>query len=59
MKAQRPPLDYKIMKDDGEMISIMVQECLANDFDHVAHHRDKLQKELIVMEQLINKFREA
>jgi hypothetical protein len=28
------------------MIARMVQDCLAEDFDHAAHHRDKLQKEL-------------
>jgi hypothetical protein len=46
MKAQRAPLDYAIMKDDGEMIARMVQDCLAEDFDHATHHRDKLNKEL-------------
>jgi hypothetical protein len=46
MKAQRPPPNYTIMEDDGEMIARMVQDFLARDFDHAAHHRDKLQKEL-------------
>jgi hypothetical protein len=36
MKAQRPPPDYTIMEDDGEMISRMVQDCLVEDFDHAA-----------------------
>jgi hypothetical protein len=34
------------MKDDGEMIIRMVQDFLAEDFDHATHHRDKIQKEL-------------
>jgi hypothetical protein len=41
------------------MISRMVQDCLAEDFDHAAHHRDKLQKELTEMGQLLKKFGEA
>jgi hypothetical protein len=59
MKAQRAPPDYTITEDNGEMISRMVQDCLTKDFDHVTHHRDKLQKELIEMGQLLKKFREA
>jgi hypothetical protein len=31
------------------MIAIMVQDFLAEDFDHATHHRDKLQKELAEM----------
>jgi hypothetical protein len=38
-----------ITEDDGEMITRMVQDFLAEDFDHAAHHRDKLQKELTEM----------
>jgi hypothetical protein len=34
------------MEDGGEMIIRMVQDCLAEDFDHAAHHKDKLQKEI-------------
>jgi hypothetical protein len=41
-KAQRPLPKYTITEDDGEMISIMAQDCLAEDFDHATHHRDKL-----------------
>jgi hypothetical protein len=41
------------------MIARMVQDCLAEDFDHAVHHRDKLQKELAEMGQLLKKFREA
>jgi hypothetical protein len=59
MKAQRPPPDYTITEDDGEMIARMVQDCLAKYFDHATHHRDKLQKELTEMGQLLKKFGEA
>jgi hypothetical protein len=41
------------------MIDRMVQDCLTEDFDHDAHHRDKLQKELTEMGQLLKKFWEA
>ena len=41
------------------MISKMVQDFLAEDFDHAVHHRDKLQKELAEMRQLLKKFGEA
>jgi hypothetical protein len=41
------------------MIARMLQDCLAEDFDHAAHHRDKLKKEMIEMGQLLNKFGEA
>jgi len=58
-KAQLSPPKYIIKKDDGEMISKMVQDCLAEDFDHAVHHRDKLQKELAEMRQLLKKFGEA
>jgi hypothetical protein len=47
------------MEDDGEMIARMVQDCLAEDFDHAAHHRDKLQKELAEMGQFLKKLREV
>jgi hypothetical protein len=50
MKAQRPPPNYIITKDDGEMISRMVQDYLAED---------KLHKELIEMGQLLKKFGES
>jgi hypothetical protein len=33
------------MEDDEEMITIKVQDFLAEDFDHATHHRDKLQKD--------------
>jgi hypothetical protein len=59
MKAKKPPPDYTVMKDDGDMIARMVQECLIEYFNHVAHHRDKLQKELLEMGELLKKFREA
>jgi hypothetical protein len=41
------------------MITRMVQDCLAEDFDHATHHRDKLQKELEEMGQLLKKFGES
>jgi hypothetical protein len=37
----------------------MVQDCLAEDFDHTTHHRDKLQKEMAEMGQLLRTVREA
>jgi hypothetical protein len=48
-----------IMEDYGEMIAIMFQDCLVEDFDHAAHHRDKLQKELVEMGQFLKKLREV
>jgi hypothetical protein len=39
MKAHRTPPEYTITDDDGEMISQMVQDYLAEDFDHAAHHK--------------------
>jgi hypothetical protein len=41
------------------MIARMVQDFLTEDFDHVAHHRDKLQKELAEMGKLLKKFKES
>jgi hypothetical protein len=41
------------------MISRMVQDCPTEDFDHATHYRDKLQKELAEMVQLLKKFGEA
>jgi hypothetical protein len=49
IKAQRTPPEYTIMDDDGEMIARMVQDFLSEDFDHVAHHRDRIQEELVDM----------
>jgi hypothetical protein len=48
-----------IMEDDGEMITIMVQDFLAEYFDHASHHRDKLQKEMTEMGQFLKKFGDA
>jgi hypothetical protein len=45
-KAQQASSDYTIMEDDEEMIARMVQDCLAEDFDHATHHKDNLQKEI-------------
>ena len=47
------------MEDDGEMISRMVQDLLVEYFDHATHHRDKLQKELVEMGQLLKTLEEA
>jgi hypothetical protein len=58
-KVQGTSPDYTIMEDDGEMIAIMVHDCLAEDFDHATHHRDKLQKELAEMGEFLKKFWEA
>jgi hypothetical protein len=41
------------------MIAIMVQDCLVEDFDHVARHRDKIQEELANIQQLIKQIREG
>jgi hypothetical protein len=41
------------------MITRMVQDCLAEDFDHAVHHRYKLQKELADMGEFLKKFEEA
>jgi hypothetical protein len=45
--------------DDGEMIARMVQDCLSEDFDHAARHRDKIQEELADMRQLIKQIGEG
>jgi hypothetical protein len=58
-KAQRASPNYMMTKDHGEMIAIMVQDFLAEDFDRAVHHRDKLQKELAQMGQFLKKFGEA
>jgi hypothetical protein len=41
------------------MIARMVQDCLAKEFDHTTHHRDKLQKEMEEMGQILMTLREA
>jgi hypothetical protein len=48
-KAQRTPPEYTITDDDGEMIAQMVQDYLSEDFDHTAHHRDRIEKKLVDM----------
>jgi hypothetical protein len=40
------------------MIAQMVQDCLAEDFDHAAHHRDRIQEEMEDMWQFLKKIRE-
>jgi len=47
------------MEDDGEMIAKMVQDCLAENFDHATHHRDKLQKELVEIGQFLKNIEEV
>jgi DNA-binding protein YbaB len=46
MKVQITPPEYTIMDNDGEMIARMVQNCLAEYFDNVVHHRDRIQEEM-------------
>jgi hypothetical protein len=58
-KAQRTPPKYTIMDDDGEMIDQMVQDCLAEDFDNVAHHKDRIQEELVDMRQFLKQIGEV
>jgi hypothetical protein len=57
--VQQASSDYTIMEDDGEMIARMVQDFLTEEFDHAAHHMDKLQKELAEMGHLLSTLREA
>ena len=45
-KVQWASLDYTITKDNGEMIARMVQDYLAEDFNHTTHHMDNLQEQL-------------
>jgi hypothetical protein len=59
IKCTRASLDYMITKDNGEMISRMVQDFLSEDFDHATHHRDKLQKKLAEMGHFLKKFGEV
>jgi hypothetical protein len=47
------------MKENGEMITIMVQDCLAENFDHETHHMEKMQKEMAEMGEFLKKFRET
>jgi hypothetical protein len=58
MKVQRTPPEYTITKDDGEMIARMVQDYLSEDFDNVAHHRDRIQEEMTDMRQFLKKIGE-
>jgi hypothetical protein len=59
MKVQRTPPEYTITEDDAEMIARMVQDCIAEDFDNVVHHRDRIQEELADMRQFLKQIREA
>jgi len=52
-KVQRKSPYYMITEDDEEMITRMVQYCLAEDFDHTTHHRDNLQKGLVEIGQIV------
>jgi hypothetical protein len=58
-KEKRTPLEYTIMDDDGKMLARMVQDCLAKDFDHTMHHRDRIQEELENMRQLLKQIKEV
>ena len=59
MKAHRAPPKYMITEEDGDMITIIVQDYIVEDFDHATHHKDKLQKELVEMGEFLKKFGEA
>jgi hypothetical protein len=59
MKVQRTPPDYTITEDDAEMISRMVQDCIAEDFDNVVHHRDKIEEEMEDMRQFLKQIGEV
>jgi hypothetical protein len=41
------------------MIAQMVQDCLSEDFDHAAHHRDRIEEELEDMHKLLKKIGEG
>jgi hypothetical protein len=56
--SQRTPTEYMIKDDDGEMIAQMVQDYLAEDFDHAGHHRDRIQEELADIRQFLKQIRE-
>jgi hypothetical protein len=58
MKAQRTLPEYMITNDDGEMIARMVSYCLAEEFDNVAHHRDRIQEELEDIRQFLKNIEE-
>jgi hypothetical protein len=45
-----------IMEDDQ---GAMVQDFLAEDFDHATHHRDQFQKKLVEMGQFLKKLGEV
>jgi hypothetical protein len=36
----------------------MVQDCLSEDFDHDAHHMDRIEEKLADMEQILKQIRE-
>jgi hypothetical protein len=38
-----------ITKDDADMVARMAQDCIAEDFDNVVHHMDRIQEELADM----------
>jgi len=59
MKAQRTPPNYTITEDGGELIAWMVQDCLSEDFDNVAHHRDRIQEEMADMRQFFKQIEEV
>jgi hypothetical protein len=41
------------------MIAQMVQDCLSEDFDHSAHHRDRIEEKLVDMRKLLKKIGEG
>ena len=48
-----------ITNDDEEMIARMVKDWIFEDFNHVAHHRDRIEHKLVDMRQLLKKIGEG
>jgi transcription initiation factor IIF auxiliary subunit len=59
MKAWRTPLKYTITEDDLEMIAQMVQDHTSKYFENVVHHRERIQEDLVDMQQLLKNIEEA
>jgi hypothetical protein len=41
------------------MIARMVHDCLSEDFDHAAQQRDRIEEQLVDMQQLLKKIGEG
>jgi hypothetical protein len=46
-------------EDDAKMIARRVHDCVSEDFDNVAHHRDIIQEDLVGMRQFLRQIGEA